>query len=80
MANIYYNSLTSPENMVTFTDIPNILKVEESINGTKAQLNFSFNGNLRSQVTADTQFYVTFLGETVSNVMNPLMRRIRGSL
>lgn len=71
MANIYYNSLTSPENMVTFTDIPNILKVEESINGTKAQFNFSFNGNLRSQVTADTQFYVTFLGETVSNVMSP---------
>lgn len=70
MASIYYNSMSSPEDMLTFTDVPNILKVEESVTGTKAQFNFSFNGNLRSQVTADTQFYVTFLGETVSNVMN----------
>lgn len=70
MANIYYNSLTSPENMVTFTDVPNILKIEEYISGTKAQFTFTFSGNLKSQVTADTQFYVTFLGETVSNVMN----------
>jgi len=71
MAEIYYNNVSSPSNMLTFTDIPNILKVEEYISGTRAEFNFTFNGNLRSQVTADTQFYVTFLGETVSNVMNP---------
>lgn len=68
---IYYNNVENPSDMLTFTDVVNILKVDESISGDKAQYNFVFSGDLRSQVTANTQFYVTFLGETVSNVMNP---------
>ena len=71
MANITYNNIGSPSNMVTFTGVPNILKVEEFISGSKAVFSFTFNGNLINTVTADTQYYVTFLSETVSNVMNP---------
>jgi hypothetical protein len=68
--NITYNNIESPSNMLTFTEIPNILKVYEDISGTKATFNFLFDGNLQSSVTADSQYYVTFLGETVTNVMD----------
>ena len=71
MAEIYYNNVSSPTNMLTFTDIPNILKVSQPISGSKAVFYFDFEGNLQQSVTADSQYYVTFLGETVSNVMNP---------
>lgn len=71
MADIIYNNITSPSNMLTFTDIPNILKVIQYVSGSKASLTFEFEGDLRQTVTADSQYYVTFLGETVSNVMNP---------
>lgn len=71
MAEIYYNNVSSPSNMLTFTDIPNILKVSQPISGSKAVFYFDFEGNLQQSVTADSQYYVTFLGETVSNVMNP---------
>ena len=67
---ISYDGLNSPENILTFTDIPNILKISETVNGTKASFTFSFSGSLQTTVTADSQYYVTFLGETVSNVMD----------
>ena len=69
---ITYNGLYEPSSdILTFTEVPNILKVEENISGTKADVNFIFEGNLRQTVTADSQYYVTILGETVTNVMNP---------
>ena len=68
--NLTYNNLNSPNNIVTFTEIPNILKVSENVSGTKATFNFFWEGNLQSSVTADSQYYVTFLGETVTNVMD----------
>ena len=71
MAEIYYNNVSSPSNMLTFTHIPNILKVSQPVSGSKAVFYFDFEGDLRQSVTADSQYYVTFLGETVSNVMNP---------
>jgi len=71
MASITLNNIENPSNMVVFTDIPNILKISQPITGTKAVFYFDFEGNLRSQVTADTQYYITFLGETISNVMSP---------
>ena len=65
--NTDYNSV----NYLTFTEIPNILKVEENVLGRKASYIFCWEGNLRQSVSADSQYYVTFLGETVSNVMSP---------
>lgn len=70
MANVSYNGMYGQSDMVTFTDIPNILKVEAYQDGTKAQFNFFWEGNLRQTVTADSQYYVTFMGETVTNVMD----------
>lgn len=69
--NITLNGLSNPTSLLTFTDVHNILKVSENISGTKAQIVFQFTGDLRSQVTSDNQFYVTILGETVSNVISP---------
>ena len=67
---VFYNNIPNPLNMVTFTDIPNILSVKEYMSGTKATFTFTFNDGLRQTVTADSQYYVTFLGETVTNVMD----------
>ena len=69
--NITLNGLTNPSSLLTFTDVHNILKVSENISGTKANFVFEFLGDLASTVTSDGQYYVTFLGETVSNVMSP---------
>lgn len=70
--NVTYNNLDNSNNILTFTEIPNILKVERLESGTKAQFTFTFtDGSLDSTVTGDSQYYVTFLGETVTNVMNP---------
>lgn len=72
---ITYNGQSSPSNMLTFTDVPNILSVTEYSTGSKASFNFFWEGNLQTSVTADSQYYITFLGETVSNVMNPQMAK-----
>ena len=69
--NITLNGLSNPSSLLTFTDVHNILKVSENISGTKAHFVFEFLGDLASTVTSDGQYYVTFLGETVSNVMSP---------
>lgn len=69
---ISYNNISNPQDMLTFTDIPNILKLSESVVGTNAQIVFTFSGNLRQTVTADSQYYVTVFGESVSNVMTPI--------
>lgn len=69
--NISYNGLDNPANLVTFTDVPNIVKVTDEIGGQRASFSFQFEGNLRQTVSADSQYFITFLGETISNVMNP---------
>lgn len=70
--NITYNNLSTSDatNLICFTDIPNILKIEDNDGGTYANLTLTFQGNLSSQVTKDGQFYITFLGETITNVRN----------
>lgn len=70
MAYITYNDIESPSNILTYSDVPNILDIEESITGSKAEFTLTFSGDVRSTVTGDSQYYITFLGETISNVMN----------
>lgn len=67
---ITYNGLTQPSNLITFTDIPNILKVEDTGGGTYATFKLTFSGNLKSSTTIDGQWYITFLGESVTNVVD----------
>lgn len=69
--NITYNNLSSPSNILTFTEVPNILKISENVTGTKCTIQFMMGDNLRQTVSADSQYYITLFGETVSNVMAP---------
>lgn len=68
--NITYNNLSSPSNILTFTEVPNILKISENVTGTKCNIQFIMGDNLRQTVSADSQYYITLFGETVSNVMS----------
>ena len=71
--NITYDgkSISSANRLVTFTDVPNILKLIENITGYIGTFSFIFQGNLKQTVTSDGQYYITFLDETITNVMNP---------
>ena len=68
--NITYNNLSSPSNILTFTEVPNILKISENVTGTKCTIQFIMGDNLRQTVSADSQYSITLFGETVSNVMS----------
>ena len=68
--NITYNNLSSPSNLLTFTEVPNILKISENVTGTKCTIQFMMGDNLRQTVSADSQYCITLFGETVSNVMS----------
>ena len=69
--NITYNNISSPSNILTFTEVPNILKISENVTGTKCTIQFSMSNGLRQTVTGDSQYYITLFGETISNVMAP---------
>lgn len=67
--NITYNNLnvSNASNLITFTDIPNILKVTDSAGGTNAVISLVFTGNLAA-VTATEPWYITILNETITSV------------
>lgn len=71
MATITYNNLNQPNNLLTFSDVPNILKLKENIRGYNGTFSFIFEGNLKQTVSAESQYSVTFLDETVTSTMNP---------
>lgn len=63
---ITYNGLsTSNGNLVTFTDIPNILKVEDDNTGGYATITLTFSGDI-SQLG---EGYISILGETITGVL-----------
>lgn len=68
---IKLNNLEEPANLITFTDIPNILKVISEAYGTYATMTFTLSGNLASSTTSDGQWYLTFMGDTITNVIDP---------
>ena len=72
---ITYNAQTEDDlrinDYLTFTEIPNILKVIQPITGTKSTLEIDIEDGLQSLVSGDGQYSVTVLGETITNVMNP---------
>lgn len=68
---IRYNNLSSPELLVTFTDVPNILKVLDNSYGSKASYVLTFVGDLYSQTNADGQWAITLFGDTITSVLSP---------
>lgn len=69
--NITYDGVSSAQKLITFTDVPNILKLSENMTGFIGTFSLIFQNNLQQTVTGDGQYYITFLDETVTNVMNP---------
>lgn len=68
---ITYNGLYTPSSSIlTFSEVPNILSISENISGTKGVFTFTFQGRLSTTVTSNGQYHVTFLDETVTNVMS----------
>lgn len=72
MADITYNNIdiSGATNLVTFTDVPNILKVSDITGGTKARVTLSFSGDMSTVTTGDAQFYITIFDETITNILN----------
>lgn len=69
--NITYNGLSSSNRLLTFSEVPNILKLNQNIGGFKCIYNFIVNESYTPYVSNDGQYYITFLDETITNVMNP---------
>ena len=68
--NITYNGESPASNMVTFTDIPNILKFNDNGGGNKTTISLTFSGNLRSQTTSEGQWEILFMGETITSTLD----------
>ena len=70
---ISYNNQTDYNyvNYLTFTEVPNILKVQEYVQGSPRSLEIAVEDNFKSTVSGDGQYYITILGETITNVMSP---------
>jgi len=66
---ILYNGAQRNESIVTFSEVPNILSVKEDVSGTKGRLNLVVYSGW--SVSADSQYYFTLFGETISNVLAP---------
>lgn len=69
---VTYNNATSGEasNFITFTDIPNILKISDTGGGLPAVFVLTFYDNLHDATlpSGDTFWYISLLGETISSV------------
>lgn len=69
--NVTYNGESPARNMVTFTDIPNILKFDDNSGGAaKGTISLTFSGNLRSQTTYDGQWNIVIMGETITSTLD----------
>jgi hypothetical protein len=66
---ILYNGAQRNESIVTFSEVPNILSVKQDVSGTKGRLSLIVYSGW--SVSADTQYYFTLFGETISNVLAP---------
>lgn len=63
-------SWESASNLILFTGVPNILRVQDDGWQGRASVELSFTGNLQETVTGNSQYSITFLGESITNVMN----------
>ena len=66
---IKYDNLLNPSNYITLTDIPNILEITEDAYGEKALVQITVLSGLKGSTTSDYQWKITFMGETITNVL-----------
>lgn len=63
--------MNDPQNVITFTDIPNILKITDDAGGTYAIFSLTMMGDLYSKTTEERQWKITLLGETIESTLQP---------
>lgn len=68
---ITYNNIEGANNLITFNDIPNILKVEDETGGTYAYITLMFTSAFYAATTTENMWYITFMGETITNTLTP---------
>lgn len=70
--NITYNNETSGiTNLITFNDIPNILKITDTTAGSRATVTLTFNGTLgTAPLPEEGYWYLTINGETIASVQD----------
>lgn len=66
--NLTYNGVSNPQDMLTFSDVHNILKVTDDVVGTLTSIKLTIEP---TSTSTDGQYYLTLLGETVTTVANP---------
>ena len=65
---------TNENNLIAFSDIPNIVKIEDDVDveyAQKAYIYFTVSGASSLPVTGDGQYTIMVEGETISNVTDP---------
>lgn len=71
MANINLNNISSnPTGYVFFTDVPNILTVDEYNDGTSTDVLFHLAGDISTATTTNNQWYIKINGETITSVLD----------
>lgn len=68
---ILFNGESDAQGLVTLTENPNIIKIEDEAEGTFARITMLFTNNLASTVTSDGQYYITLFGETITSTNDP---------
>ena len=72
MANLILNGQTNPANMLCFSDTINIAQYYGAVSGTQSMMSLTFPPNMGTpSVSADSQYYITILDETITNVTSP---------
>ena len=71
MKNISFDNLQYPSNYIMFTDIPNIVRVEDIERGTYATIELTVMGSMKAYTDMNNQWQLTIMGETISNVLQP---------
>lgn len=66
-----YNGIgqSNATNLVTFTDIPNILKLTDTPGGYHATISLEFEGNI-TNIPTSSEVSITIFGETITGVRN----------
>ena len=68
---LLFNGAVRNQPLITFTDVHNIIQVKENVSGIKACLELCVQSNWKATVSAESQYYFTIFGETITNTMSP---------
>lgn len=69
--NLTINNNRNYNNLILFSDIPNILELSDEAGGRNSYVEIAFIQNATLSPTADSQYHITVMSDTIDNVLNP---------